>query len=179
MNQMTLLMRRLISVVIFLMVFLKAQGQAYPDLLSNEVKFNMGLFLATTTLEGSYEYFLTPDTSLGATVYFDNDKTDFNGDFGIGPNFRAYFGYGPSSGFFAEAFALYYRGENELDIDFQGVARQRYNTFALGLGIGHKWVTRSHRVSFELNGGFGRNVNPESFQDIFMYRLGASIGFRF
>ena len=172
-------MRTLISFVIVLLAFTKVYGQAYPDILSNELKFNMGLFLATTTVEGSYEYFLTPDTSIGATVYFDNDKTDFNGDFGIGPNFRAYFGYGPNSGFFAEAFALYYQGESELDIDFQGFTRQQYNTFALGLGIGHKWVTRSQRVSFELNGGFGRNVNPESFQDSFMYRLGASIGFRF
>ena len=139
----------------------------------------MGLFLATTTIEGSYEYFMSSDTSIGATVYFDNDETDFNGNFGLGPNFRAYFGYGQNSGFFAEAFGLYYTGKNENIGDINNPQDLDFNTFALGLGIGGKWVTRSQRISFEINGGFGRNVNPEDFQDSFMYRLGLSIGFRF
>ena len=155
-------------------------GQAYPAFGNdNELKFNIGLFLATTTIEGSYEYFFSEDTSIGGTVYFDNDATDFNGNFGIGPNFRAYFGYQPRSGFFAEAFGLYYTGEEEVSEGEIDLRNNDYSTVALGLGLGNKWVTRSEKFSLELFAGFGRNINPEDFQDSFMYRGGLSIGFRF
>ena len=157
-----------------------AFGQAYLTFANdNELKFNIGLFLATTTVEGSYEYFFSEDTSIGGTVYFDNDATDFNGNFGIGPNFRAYFGYQPRSGFFAEAFGLYYTGEEEVSEGEIGLRNNDYSTVALGLGLGNKWVTRSEKFSLELFAGFGRNINPEDFQDSFMYRGGLSIGFRF
>jgi hypothetical protein len=168
--------------ILIILLLLSATGlmaQAYPDrMVRNEVKFNMGLFLATTTLEGSYERFITDDMSIGATIYFDNDASDYNGDFGIGPNFRAYFGYGYAEGFFAEAFGLYYTGKDQ-EVPLVNPGDQEYNTFALGLGLGGKWATRSQKFSFEINGGFGRNINPEIFQDSFMYRFGASIGFRF
>lgn len=155
-------------------------AQAYPRFANDsELKFNIGLFLATTTVEGSYEYFFSEDTSIGGTVYFDIDATDYNGNFGIGPNFRAYFGFQPRSGFFAEAFGLYYTGEDE-NIESQlGSRNNDYSTVALGLGIGNKWVTRSDRFTLEVNAGIGRNVNSEEFQDTFMYRAGLSIGFRF
>ena len=155
-------------------------AQAYPRFYNdNELKFNIGLFLATTTVEGSYEYYLSEDTSIGGTVYFDNDATDFNGDFGIGPNFRAYFGYQPRTGFFAEAFGLYYTGEDDTQNDLLDPRNREYSTMALGLGFGNKWATRDGRFTLEIFGGFGRNINPEDFQDDFMYRGGLSIGFRF
>ena len=157
-----------------------SQAQAYPNFITDqELKFNIGLFLATTTVEASYEYYLSEDTSIGGTVYFDNDALDYNGNFGIGPNFRAYFGYGPRSGFFAEAFGLYFTGELDLDSSLVSDRNQNYNTLALGLGLGNKWVTRSQKFSLEVFGGFGRNVNPEEYQDSFMYRAGLAIGFRF
>lgn len=156
------------------------QAQAYPTFNDNqELKFNIGLFLATTTIDASYEYYLTEDTSFGGTVYFDNDATDYNGNFGIGPNFRAYFGYAPRSGFFAEAFGLYYTGEDDSTSDNLGARNNDYNTFALGLGLGNKWVTRSQKFTMEFSGGFGRNINPANFQDTFVYRVGLSVGFRF
>lgn len=155
-------------------------AQAYPRFNNNhELKFNAGLFLASSTVEGSYEYYLSEDTSFGGTVYFDNDPTDHNGNFGIGPNFRAYFGYQPRSGFFAEAFGLYYTGEDDSLDDSLGSRNNDYNTIALGLGLGNKWATRSEKFTLEIHGGFGRNINPEDFQDTFMYRAGLSVGFRF
>ncbi len=171
-------MKKLLLAFLFLTgYFLTAQ--AYPQFSNNqEIKFNIGLFLATTTVDFSYEYFLSEDTSIGGTVYFDNDALDYNGDFGIGPNFRAYFGYAPRSGFFAEAFGLYYTGENDIQDTALG-GNNDYNTLALGLGIGTKWVTRSQKFAMEVNAGFGRNVNPQEFQDTFIYRIGLSLGFRF
>lgn len=155
-------------------------GQAYPRFENNhEIKFNIGQFLATSTVEGSYEFFFTEDTSIGGTLYFNGDATDYNGNFGIGPNLRAYFGYIPRSGFFAEVFGLYYTGENDVDSTTLGARNNDYGTTALGLGIGNKWVTRSDRFTLEIHGGMGRNINPEDFQNAFMFRGGLSIGFRF
>ncbi|WP_047247115.1 hypothetical protein [Maribacter thermophilus] len=158
----------------------KLTGQAYPRLENDhEIKFNIGQFLVTSSVEASYEYYINEDTSIGGTIYADNDATDYNGNFGIGPNLRAYFGYAPRSGFFAEAFGLYYTGEDEFDSDDLGTRNNDYNTIALGLGAGAKWATRSERFTLEINGGLGRNVNPKDFQNMFMYRAGLSIGFRF
>ena len=155
-------------------------AQAYPKFSNdNEIKFNIGLFLANSTVEGSYEYFFNEDTSIGGTLYFDSDATDYNGNFGIGPNLRAYFGYMPRSGFFAEAFGLYYTGEDEIPNNTLGVRNNDYSTTALGLGVGNKWVTQSHKFSIELSAGLGRNINPEDFQETFIYRGGFSIGYRF
>ena len=146
---------------------------------NHEIKFNIGHFLATSTVEGSYEYYLNEDTSIGGTLYFNGDATDYNGNFGIGPNIRAYFGYAPRSGFFAEAFGLYYTGEDEVNTSMLGARNNDYGTTALGLGLGTKWATRSERFTLEINGGIGRNINPTDFQNSFMFRAGLSIGFRF
>jgi hypothetical protein len=155
-------------------------AQAYPQFNNdNELKFNIGQFLASGSVEGSYEYFFSEDTSIGGTLYFDSDATDYNGNFGIGPNVRAYFGYIPRSGFFAEAFGLYYTGEDKVPDNNLGVRNNDYSTTALGLGFGNKWVTQSQKFSLEISAGIGRNVNPEVFQDTFMFRAGFSLGFRF
>lgn len=154
-------------------------AQAYPPMgPDREIKLNAGLFMATGAVEGSYEYFFGDDISVGGTVYWDNDPYDYNGNFGIGPNLRAYFGYVPRSGFFAEAFGLYFKGR-ETDQLVDPEPDFSYNSVALGLGAGSKWATRSQRFTLEVYGGIGRTVNPEDFQDDFIYRAGLNIGFRF
>ncbi len=172
-------MKKLCGVILFLSVSL-ASAQAYPRFNNdNELKFNIGLFLASSTVEGSYEYYFNEDTSIGGTLYFDSDATDYNGNFGIGPNLRAYFGYVPRSGFFAEAFGLYYTGEDQVPDNNLGVRNNDYSTTALGLGFGNKWITQSEKFAIEISTGIGRNINPEDFQDTFMFRAGFSLGFRF
>lgn len=159
-----------------------ANAQAYSNYGTNhELKFNIGRFLANTALEGSYEYYFTEDTSIGGTVYFNGDATHQNGNFGIGPNLRAYFGYAPKSGFFAEAFGLYYTGakENELEVNNLGRRNNDYGTTAIGLGLGRKWSTFNQKLTFEAFVGLGRNINPQEFQNTFMFRSGLSIGIRF
>ena len=155
-------------------------AQAYPPAgPANEVKFNAGTFLAAGTLEFGYEHYLNQDVSLGGTIYWDNDPGDYNGDFGIGPTLRAYFGYQPRSGCFAEAFGLYAKGKEDVSDGTSPPLTERYDSFALGLGIGSKWATRSQRFTLEIFGGLGRNLNPEPFQETFIYRAGLSVGFRF
>lgn len=154
-------------------------SQTYRDGYNDhELRFNMGRFLATTAIEGSYEYYFTPDTSIGGTVFFNGDKLGRTGNFGIGPNLRAYFGYNPKSGIFAEAFGLYYTGGIDIT-DNLGARNNDYNTTALGLGLGRKWSTFGQKLTMEIYAGLGRNINQQEFQDAFMYRAGLSIGFRF
>lgn len=155
-------------------------AQAYRERSYNnhELRFNMGRFLATTALESSYEYYFTPDTSIGGTVFFNGDAFGRNGNFGIGPNLRAYFGYNPKSGMFAEAFGLYYTGQNDLENNL-GIRDYDYSTTAIGLGLGKKWSTFGEKLTFEMSAGLGRNINPQEFQNTFMYRAGLSLGFRF
>ncbi len=159
-----------------------ANAQAYSNYGTNhEIKFNIGRFLANTAIEGSYEYYFTEDTSIGGTVYFNRNAIHRNGNFGIGPNLRAYFGYAPKSGFFAEAFGLYYTGanENELEINNLGRRNNDYSSTAIGLGLGRKWSTFNQKLTFEAFAGLGRNINPQEFQNSFMFRSGLSIGIRF
>lgn len=166
-------------VLLALFTGLLMNAQAYRDGFNNhELRFNMGRFLATTAIEGSYEYYFTPDTSIGGTVFFNGDGLGRAGNFGIGPNLRAYFGYNPKSGLFAEAFGLYYTGENDME-DNLGVRNNDYGTTALGLGLGRKWSTYGHKLTLEIYAGLGRNINQHEFQDAFMYRAGLSLGFRF
>lgn len=131
-----------------------------------------------TAVEGSYEYYFTPDTSIGGTVFFNGDGLGRTGNFGIGPNLRAYFGYNPKSGIFAEAFGLYYTRETDITNNL-GTRNNDYSTIALGLGLGRKWSTFGQKLTMEIYAGLGRNVNQQESQDAFMYRAGLSLGFRF
>ncbi len=158
---------------------LATTAQEYRPYYNNhELRFNMGRFLATTAVEGSYEYYFTPDTSIGGTVFFNGDGLERTGNFGIGPNLRAYFGYNPKSGIFAEAFGLYYTGETDITNNL-GTRNNDYSTIALGLGLGRKWSTFGQKLTMEIYAGLGRNVNQQEFQDALMYRAGLSLGFRF
>ena len=173
-------MNKFVFSVLLLSLSMSSFAQAYHDDFNNhEVKFNIGQFLATSTIEAAYEYYFNEDMSFGGTLYFNGDATDYNGNFGIGPNLRAYFGYVPRSGFFAEFFGLYYTGENDENSQNLGGRNYDYSTTAIGLGAGSKWTTRSQRFILEINGGIGRNINPEDYQNEFMFKAGLSLGFRF
>lgn len=172
-------MNKFFIAIVLLTISTNSFAQAYQnDQYNHEIKFNIGQFLVTSAVEGAYEYYLNEDTSIGGTLYFNEDAIAYNGNFGIGPNVRAYFGYAPRSGFFAEVFGLYYTGEDEEESQNLGGRDYDYSTTAIGLGAGSKWTTRSQRFIVEVNGGIGRNINPEDFQNDFMFRVGLSIGFR-
>lgn len=172
-------MKNLIIILLVLASYAMS-AQAYSNYGNeHEIKFNIGRFLVNTSVEGSYEYYFTEDTSIGGTVYFNSDATKLSGDFGIGPNLRAYFGYAPKSGFFAEAFGLYYTGEDEILDNNLGRRNNDYSTTAIGLGLGRKWSTFNQKLTFEAYAGLGRNINPQEFQNPFMFRSGLSIGIRF
>ena len=164
---------------VFISSTLFVNAQEYRDSYNDhELRFNMGRFLATTAIESSYEYYFTPDASIGGTIYFNGDVYGSTGNFGIGPNLRAYFGYNPKSGIFAEAFALYYTGDTDVAHNL-GTRNYAYNSTALGLGLGRKWSTFGQKLTLEISTGLGRNIKAAEFQNNFIYRAGLSLGFRF
>ncbi|MEO9894328.1 hypothetical protein [Aurantibacter sp.] len=165
--------------ILFITSSLFVNAQGYRDSYNNhELRFNMGRFLATTAIESSYEYYFTPDTSIGGTIYFNGDAHNNTGNFGIGPNLRAYFGYNPKSGIFAEAFGLYYTSDIDVTNNLE-TRNNDYNSIALGLGLGRKWSTFGQKLTLEISAGLGRNINVEEYQNNFIYRAGLSLGFRF
>jgi len=160
------------------MTSLFTNAQAYQDGLNNhELRFNMGRFMATSALEASYEYYFTPDTSIGGTIYR-NGGALAKRKFGIGPHLRAYFGYQPKSGTFAEVFGLYYTVDTD-NTDNLGGRNYDYSTTAIGMGLGHKWSTYGQKLTFEVYAGMGRNINQQELQNSFIFRSGLSIGIRF
>ena len=51
--------------------------------------------------------------------------------------------------------------------------------FALGIGVGGKWITKSGFVG-ELNLGLGRNIiNVDDFIDDLVGEIGIGVGYRF
>ncbi|MBM1104882.1 hypothetical protein JQC67_01910 [Aurantibacter crassamenti] len=172
-------MKTFVYFILFFSGIFMVSAQNYQNGYNDhEIRFNMGRFLATSTIEGSYEYYFTPDTSIGGTLFFNGDAYASTGNFGIGPNLRAYFGYNPKSGIFAEAFGLYYTGDID-NTNNLGTRNNDYSTTALGLGLGRKWSTFGQKLTLEISAGLGRNINSKEFQNSFMYRAGLSLGFRF
>ena len=147
----------------------------------NEIKGN-ALFLVAGALEVSYERILTDETSFGTSVFIAFTE-DFATNFALTPYYRFYFGKKPAAGFFVEGFGSLnsyegsiYTGENSSFNYYKEVTR---TDFALGFGLGSKWITKSGFL-FEINGGIGRNLFNSSDTDYeIVGRGGITLGYRF
>ncbi|NNC45239.1 MAG: DUF3575 domain-containing protein [Winogradskyella sp.] len=150
----------------------------------NEIKLN-GLYLVIGAFDITYERTLSEESALGVSVFlpFDEDIRD-DLKYYVSPYYRLYFGKNYAAGFFIEGFGMlnsyneYYVDYNEsLDIYTEG---DDFKTdFALGIGLGGKWVTDSGFVG-ELNLGIGRNLfNNDSDGDEIVGKVGITLGYRF
>ncbi len=167
------------ALIIILLFGLTIHAQVYREGYNNhELRFNMGRFLTTAVIDVSYEYYFTPYASFGGTTFYNSGAVGTRANFGIGPNLRAYFGYNPKMGIFAEAFGLYYSGDIDTTNNL-GSRDNDYSTTAIGLGLGRKWSTFGEKLSFEVSAGLGRNINQHEFQNSFLFRSGISVGIRF
>ncbi len=112
---------------------------------------------------------------------FDDDiNEDFN--FYLSPYYRFYFGKKYAAGFFIEGFGLLSSYE-QTTVDFGPVdpiiSEENKLAFALGIGVGGKWVTKSGFIG-ELGLGIGRNiVNPDDFADSIIGKVSVGVGYRF
>jgi len=150
----------------------------------HEVRLN-GLYLVIGAFEGSYSYVLNEESTLGvsALIPIDEDVSD-DLNYYISPYYRFFFGKKHAAGFFLEGFGMLSsvnRGDFFFD-DIQGVTRdeETITDFALGIGVGGKFITKRGLVG-EINLGVGRNLfnTNSNFDNDIVGKIGISLGYRF
>ena len=148
----------------------------------NEIKVN-ALYLVLGAFEGTYERTLNEESGVGASLFIPFDE-DINDDinFYFSPYYRFYFGKKYAAGFFIEGFGLlssFDRDVFSFNNDALIVERQNVTDFALGIGIGGKWVTNGGFIG-ELNLGVGRNLfNADEFIEDVVAKVSVTLGYRF
>jgi hypothetical protein len=153
----------------------------------NELKGN-ALFLVLGFPEFTYERIFSNESSVGITTGFAIEE-DFDQKFTLSPYYRYFFGKKTASGFFVEGFGMLNVYEEDYYYDFLSSNMGNHNRknitdFALGFGLGAKWVTDKGFL-FELNTGIGRNLfntkdsDNNEFGRTFVGKFGITAGYRF
>ena len=160
-----------------------AQEKETTDFKRNELKIN-ALMLVAGAFEITYERLLNEESAVGVSLFVPYDNT-IDTNFSLSPYYRFYFGKKPAAGFFAEGFGMlnnfeysnYLSNNGSTPIYTEGNATD----FALGFGLGGKWITKKGFV-FEINSGIGRNLFNTKSKDSdiqIVGRGGISLGYRF
>ena len=181
-------MKKIVALVcLFVFAFGYSQESQKVDLPKNEIKGN-ALFLVAGALEVTYEHLLNEESGVGISLFVPYDN-DINVNFSLTPYYRFYFGKKRAAGFFVEGFGMlnsytqetyYYAYEDFPPYGtLETVTKDNITDFALGFGLGGKWVTNRGFV-FEINGGVGRNLFNSSDTDTeIVGRGGITLGYRF
>lgn len=162
------------------------EAEPETNLDRHELKLN-ALYMVVGAFDVTYEYLLNEESGVGISVflpYDDEIKDDIN--YYISPYYRFYFGNKYAAGFFLEGFGMlnstnWYVTEFQDGMDPVVVTREETITdFALGIGLGGKWVTKRGLLG-EINLGVGRNLfNSNEFEDNdFVGKIGITVGYRF
>jgi len=171
--------------IIFLSSFLFSYSQEKENisLKKNEIKGN-ALFLILGTGEITYERLLDEESGIGASLFVPFDS-GINPKFSLTTYYRFYFGAKPASGFFVEGFGML--NSNKINDIYlynqtpQMAVSGTITDFALGFGIGGKWITKKGFL-FEINSGIGRNLFNQKSGDYgyqIVGRGGITIGYRY
>lgn len=163
-----------------------SQEEKQVNFKKNEIKGN-ALMLVAGAFEATYERLINEESGIGVSLFIPYDNTIAT-KFSLTPYYRFYFGKKPAAGFFAEGFGMInsyeYSTNNGMTYSNGmplGVINDKVNRadFALGFGIGSKWITKKGFV-FEINGGVGRNIfNSNNTDYQIVGRGGITLGYRF
>ncbi len=155
-----------------------SQENEQPSFKKNEIKINAA-FLVAGALEVSYERILNEESAFGTSLFLAIDD-DIDSKVMFTPYYRYYFGKKAAAGFFAEGFGMLNNYESYKYNTIGNESRTTNRTdFALGFGIGAKWITKKGFI-FEINGGVGRNLFNSSNTDYeIVGRGGIGFGYRF
>lgn len=143
----------------------------------NELKLN-GLFLILGAFEVTYERVLNEESGLGISVFLPFDNQVGNDiEYYISPYYRFYFGEKYAAGFFVEGFGML--NSTNRNINIFGNEDDFRTDFALGIGLGGKWITKSGFIG-ELGFGIGRNLFNNNNTDYeIIGKGGITLGYRF
>ena len=158
-----------------------SQEKEQVDFKKNEIKGN-ALFLVAGALEVTYEHLLNEESGIGVTLFVPYDNS-INTNFSLSPFYRFYFGKKPAAGFFVEGFGMLnsYTQQASTGSFFTNYVgpEKDVTDFALGFGLGAKWITNKGFI-FEINGGVGRNLINSNDKDFeIVGRGGITLGYRF
>jgi hypothetical protein len=187
--------RLFVCLLIFLMCSIQLNAQTddagnasyepQTSVRANEIKLNV-LFFILGVGEFQYERLLNKDSGLGVYLSFpmfidsDSEPISTELNYFLAPYYRIYFGKKYAAGFFVEGFAMLNSYERRLKepVNFQVI--EDVTDFALGIGLGGKWVLKDKLV-FELSWGLGRNLfNTNDYDDSGLVgRGGFSLAYRF
>ncbi|NER14479.1 DUF3575 domain-containing protein [Leptobacterium flavescens] len=146
----------------------------------NELKIN-ALYLLFNGAEVTYERILNEESAIGISTLVSYDSDD-DINYYISPYYRFYFGNKPAAGFFIEGFGMLNSSKTNIDVLFLADVinvDDNVTDFALGVGIGGKFISRRNFV-VELNLGLGRNLfNTDEGRYEFVGKVGIHAGFRF
>lgn len=182
-------MRNTYLILLTLLTVFTANAQTTNDSISNvyqkqnEIKLN-GILLLVGAFEVSYERNLSEDTSVGVSFFtpYDAENIDADLNYYISPYFRVFFGEKYAAGFFVEGFGMLNsidRRTTDTINDFFETTEEAVTDFALGFGVGGKWVTHNGFV-FELTGGIGRNLFRNNGNETRLVgKFGFNLGYRF
>lgn len=171
----------LVVVCLSLFAFGYSQEKEKITFPKNEMKGN-ALFLVLGAAEITYERLTDENSGLGVSVFYVN-KEGFDTNFSLTPFYRSYFGKNPATGFFLEGFSLINFGKNRDETLYDPVTtsysniEKKYTDFALGFGVGSKWVHKKGFI-FEINAGIGRNLIKGNRAEV-VGRGGITLGYRF
>lgn len=177
----------------FLLLFTVMASQAQNDSIQrnnfgkNEVKLN-SILLLLGVFESSYERNISDQSSIGVSllVPFDHETLSTDINYYVSPYYRLFFGRKYAAGFFLEGFGMlnsfksetYYHNQNGNSY----YDSENITDFALGFGLGGKWMTSGGFI-FEVSGGIGRNLFNNSSEDNdtvpIVGKFGFNLGYRF
>lgn len=171
-----------IVVGVFLICTIVAKSQELKkyEFSRNELKAN-ALLLVFGSFDVSYERILNEESAVGIGVNLPFDTKNWDINYTFTGYYRYYFGKKPAAGFFGEAFGMLNNVDDYVYNDGVGYYEEKTLTdFALGIGLGGKWVTKKGLL-LEINGGVGRNLFNNQYERDFelIGRLGISVGYRF
>jgi hypothetical protein len=155
-----------------------SQEKETIDFKRNELKGN-ALFLVLGAGEFTYERLLNEESGAGVSLFFNYDD-NFDTKFSLTPFYRFYFSKKPAAGFFVEGFGMLNSYDSYVynNSSYNSNIENRTD-FALGFGLGSKWITKKGFL-FEINAGVGRNLFNSSDTDFeIVGRGGITLGYRF
>ena len=159
-------------------LFISAQETAEAEKTNySELKLN-GLYLVLGALDVTYEYTLNEESALGLNVFLpiDNDVNE-SIRYYVSPYYRMYFGKKHAAGFFVEGFGMLNSVNRDVDFIFDDGVDDYKTDFALGVGIGGKWVTKRGFIG-ELGFGVGRNLFHSDTESDLIAKVAITLGFR-
>jgi len=199
-------MRKTITVLIILSSFYFSRAQNASDLPprdnnKNEIQIDPLYLVRLGAIDITYERVISSNSTLGLDFFYKiatRDKDD-DGDFDIidtngifdkeiafTPRFKYFFGNRIARGFYIEAFGMLSSGthDNEIKIvdDLDNFIRyddieKEYTDFALGFGVGGKFVTRKG-FFIDIGFGIGRNLFNQYSPEIVL-KPNLYVGYRF